>query len=88
MFLNKGLNEIEIRKAKELNEIEIKKFKQIVAAIGKETIVAISKAGPETKAKLLKGLGLKGYLVSDGKNPINLFNTAKGIYSLKNKNFN
>jgi len=36
-------------------------------------------AGPEMKAKLLKGLGLKGYLVSDGKNPINLFNTANGI---------
>ena len=31
------------------------------------------------KAKLLKGLGLNGYLVTDGKNPINLFNTASGI---------
>jgi major vault protein len=30
------------------------------------------------KSKLLKGLGLKGFLVTDGKNPINLFNT--GIY--------
>jgi major vault protein len=37
------------------------------------------KAGPETKAKLLSGLGLKGYLVTDGKNPINLFNTANGF---------
>ncbi len=35
-------------------------------------------AGPEMKAKLLSGLGLKGYLVTDGKNPINLFNTANG----------
>ena len=25
------------------------------------------------KSKLLKGLGLKGFLVTDGKNPINLF---------------
>ena len=31
------------------------------------------------KAKLLGGLGLKGYLVTDGKNPINLFNTANGF---------
>jgi len=31
------------------------------------------------KAKLLKGLGLTGYLVTDGKNPINLFNTASGM---------
>jgi len=35
------------------------------------------------KAKLLKGLGLSGYLVTDGKNPINLFNTAQGMVSDK-----
>lgn len=28
---------------------------------------------------MLKGLGLKGFLVTDGKNPINLFNTANGM---------
>jgi len=39
-------------------------------------------AGPELKAKLLKGLGLTGYLVTDGKNPVNLFNTANGILLL------
>jgi major vault protein len=39
----------------------------------------MARAGPETKARMLKGLGLKGYLVSDGKNPINLFNTANGL---------
>lgn len=69
---------MEINKAKELADIEAKKFKELVGAIGKETIVSMAKAGPETKAKLLKGLGLKGFLVSDGKNPINLFNTANG----------
>jgi len=46
--------------------------------MGKDTIVAMAKAGPESQAKLLKGLGLKGFLISDGKNPINLFNTANG----------
>ena len=30
------------------------------------------------KVKLLKALNLKGFLVTDGKNPINLFNTANG----------
>lgn len=75
----KALYDLEIKKAKEMADIEIKKFKQIVGAIGQETIVEISKAGPEMKAQLLKGLGLKGYLVSDGKNPINLFNTANGF---------
>lgn len=51
----------------------------MVDAIGKDTLVSISKAGPEMKAKMLKGLGLKGFLVTDGKNPINLFNTANGM---------
>ena len=31
------------------------------------------------KARLLKGLGIKGYLITDGKNPINLFNTVNGL---------
>jgi major vault protein len=29
---------------------------------------------------MIKGLGLKGFLISDGKNPINLFNTATGFF--------
>ena len=76
----KALNELEIKKAKEMAEIETKKFNEVVRAIGKETIVAMSKAGPEAKAKMLSGLGLKGFLISDGKNPINLFNTANGNF--------
>mmetsp|Transcript_29108 Transcript_29108/g.26506 ORF Transcript_29108/g.26506 Transcript_29108/m.26506 type:complete len:855 (+) Transcript_29108:55-2619(+) len=75
----KALNDLEITKAKEMAEIESKKFTELVSAIGKETIVSMARAGPETQAKLLKGLGLKGFLISDGKNPINLFNTANGI---------
>lgn len=62
-----------------MTEIEVNKFEKMVDAIGKETLVQISKAGPEMKAKMLKGLGLKGFLVTDGKNPINLFNTANGM---------
>ena len=38
----------------------------------------ILKAGPEFQAELLKGLGLSGYIMTDGNNPINLFNTANG----------
>ena len=47
--------------------------------LGRETIAAMARAGPEMQAKLLQGLGLKGFLVTDGKNPINLFNTAQGM---------
>lgn len=81
----KKKNELDIKKKREMADIETKKFTQIVNAIGKETLVAISKAGPEMKAKLLNGLGLKGYLVTDGKNPINLFNTANGLVGEINK---
>ncbi len=62
-----------------MSQIETTKFKEIVGAIGKKTLVAIAKAGPAMKASMLKGLGLKGFLVTDGKNPINLFNTANGL---------
>ena len=72
-------DELEINMAQKMADIEINKFTQIMEAIGQETLIAISKAGPEMKAKMLQGLGLKGFLVTDGKNPINLFNTANGM---------
>jgi len=60
-------------------KLKLKKFKKMIDAIGKETLVDMAKVGPETNAALLKSLGLKGYLVTDGKNPINLINTANGL---------
>lgn len=39
----------------------------------------MASAGPEMQAKLLEGLGLQGYIMTDGNNPINLFNTASGL---------
>ena len=74
------LNELEIEKARQLSEIESEKFKSVVEAIGSETIKAISMTGPELQAKLLQGLGLNSFLITDGNIPIiNLFNTAKGL---------
>lgn len=75
----KELDELEIRKAQELAKIETEKFKQVVDSIGKETIVAMAKAGPEFQARLLKGLGLKGFMMMNSNNPINLFSTANGF---------
>lgn len=75
----KRMNELELKKAKELADIEAEKLKQVMDAIGSDTIVAIAQAGPEMQAKLLEGLGLKGYLITDGNSPINLFNTAQGM---------
>eukprot|EP00999_Lentomonas_sp_LEN2_P002792 NODE_65_length_2667_cov_116.292913_g45_i0.p1 GENE.NODE_65_length_2667_cov_116.292913_g45_i0~~NODE_65_length_2667_cov_116.292913_g45_i0.p1 ORF type:complete len:833 (-),score=250.76 NODE_65_length_2667_cov_116.292913_g45_i0:97-2595(-) len=73
------LNEVELTKARKLAEIEAQKFADTVDAIGQETLLAIAQAGPETQVKLLEGLGLKGYLITDGTSPVNLFNTAKGM---------
>merc|ERR1712138_231202 len=73
------MNDLELQKASKLNEIEAHKFKDTVDAIGAETIKAMAQAGPEMQAKLLQGLGLQGYLVTDGSTPINLFNTAQGM---------
>ena len=76
-----ALDDLTIKTERELAEIEVKKFEETIEAIGKETLVQMARAGPETQAKLLKGLGLKGFMVMDGKNPINLFQTANGMVS-------
>jgi major vault protein len=75
----KQLTELEIAKSQELAAIEAEKFRSIVNAIGAETIRSIAQAGPEMQAKLLQGLGLKSFLITDGNSPINLFNTAQGL---------
>jgi len=75
------LNELEVTRAKELAAIESKKFKDIVDAIGAKTIKSMAEAGPAMQAKLLAGLGLKSFLITDGNSPINLFSTAQGLIS-------
>jgi len=75
----KALNELEITKARQLADIEAHKFKDIVDAISAETIKSMAEAGPAMQAKLLQGLGLKSFLITDGNSPINLFNTAQGL---------
>jgi len=75
------VDELEISKADKEAKIEAEKFASIVSAIGADTIEAIARAGPEMQAKLLEGLGLQGFLVTDGTSPINLFNTANGLVS-------
>ena len=77
------LTEMEISKAKKLAEIEVQEFTNTINAIGRDTIVAMARAGPETQAKLLASLGIKSFLITDGKNPVNLFNTAKNTISNK-----
>jgi len=75
----KALNDLEIQKARDLAQIEAKKFKSVVTAIGADTIQSMAEAGPAMQAKLLQGLGLSSFLITDGNSPINLFNTASGL---------
>jgi len=69
-----ALDDLEITKAKDLAEIESEKFKSIVEAIGAETLATIAQAGPEMQTKLLSGLGLKSFLLTDSNSPLNIFN--------------
>jgi len=75
----KQLATIEQYRQEKLADIESNKFKNLVGSIGANTIEAIARAGPEMQAKLLQGLGLQGYLVTDGNSPINLFQTANSM---------
>jgi major vault protein len=51
----------------------------MVDAIGAQTLISIAQAGPEMQVKMLQALGIKSTLITDGNQPINLFNTANGL---------
>jgi major vault protein len=73
------LIDLELDKLSRISEIEIEEFRKTVKAIGKDTIISMARAGPDVQQRLLHSLGIKSFLITDGKNPINLFNTARGI---------
>lgn len=75
----KEKNIIEITKKEKLSNIETRKFENIIDAIGKDTLVELSQAGPQAQVALLQSLGLDGFVLTDGNNPINLFNFANNI---------
>lgn len=79
MSHQEALNKLELEKARRLAEIETTKFDEIVSAIGSETIVAMSSASQESKAQLLKGLGLSSVIVTDSESPVNLFGMASSL---------
>ncbi|KAL3864069.1 hypothetical protein ACJMK2_005775 [Sinanodonta woodiana] len=75
----RNLNSLEIAKTKKMADIEVKRFSDMVKALGVKTIEAMAIAGPEAQMKLLASLGIESTLITDGKSPINLFNTANGL---------
>jgi major vault protein len=81
-----ALDEIELNKSEALAKIETEKFANIVKSIGPQTIQAIAQAGPELQAQLLQSLGIKSIMITDGKSPINLFQTANNLVGNSSRN--
>jgi len=85
LVFKEELNKMEIERSRELAQIEVNKFKSSVGAIGKQTIASMARAGPEMQVRLLKGLGLQGYFLTDGHSPINLMNAAQSLTGFGNQ---
>ena len=64
--------------------MEVDKLTIMIGALGAQNLAEMLKAGPTMQAEMLQALGLQGYLMTDGKNPINLFDTAEGLVSQNN----
>jgi major vault protein len=73
------ISELEVNKCVQASKTEIDKIEKMVKAIGKDTLIQLARAGPETQAKILGSLGVKSMLITDGKSPVNLFNTGNGL---------
>ena len=74
-----AMEQLKIQKSKTEAQIESDKLKRIIGTLGQDTLVAMANAGIENQVRMLEGLGLKGYLLTDGSTPINLFSAAGGI---------
>ena len=74
-----ALHQLEIEKARKLMEIESKKIEELLEAIGQDTLVEISTAAENSRADLMKGLGLSSVLISDSSSPVNLLETAGNL---------
>merc|ERR1711874_914201 len=72
-------NNLEVEKAEKIANIETNKFKSMVDAMGSDTIKSIASGPQDHQVKMLQALGLQSTLITDGKNPVNLFNTAQGL---------
>merc|ERR1711963_751887 len=72
-------NNLEVEKAEKMAKIETDKFNQMVEALGKDTIQAIASGPQDHQVKMLQSLGLSSTLITDGRTPINLLNTASGL---------
>lgn len=61
------------------SDIESGKFGSIISSVGTDTLKAICSGTMKAQNSMLAGLGLKGYMLTDGKTPVNLFTAAQGM---------
>jgi major vault protein len=75
----KALHALELVKAKRLAEIECSKLEEILAAVGSETLVAMSAGAESARADLIQSLNLSSIIVTDSSAPLNLFGVADSL---------
>jgi major vault protein len=61
----KALDELEVEMAREMSSIDAGKIARIVKAVGPSTLTQMARASEDSKARLLKGLGLNSVLLTD-----------------------
>lgn len=79
------MSELNLWEKEQLAAIENQKLKDIIGVLGQKTLVEMSKAGTDAQVKMLEGLGLKGYVLTDGSSPVNLFNAASTMLGEQSK---
>merc|ERR1719489_672461 len=75
----RNARDAELDYMKKQNDMEVEKSQKMVEAIGAGTIKEMATAGPAYQVKLLQSLGIQSTIFTDGKSPLNLFNTAQGL---------
>lgn len=77
---------IQMNEKQQLAAVEVNKIQKLLNAVGSDTLATILNAEPQMQQEMLKSLGLQGYLMTDGRNPINLFDTAQGLVTQQTGN--
>jgi major vault protein len=72
-------NKLEIGRAEDMARIETEKFRAMIEALGTESLRALASGPQDHQVRLLQSLGIHSTLITDGRTPINLLNTAHGL---------
>ncbi len=79
LAFQKQRNQLEVGHAKAMAAIETESLKDSMEAVKPETLVALAKAGPEHRVELLRALGIKATVFTDGKTPINFLALSQAL---------